>query len=434
MCAFLSFFHFLNENMKNQISLKDTLDPIIQNPETTLETLLKSDSFLLYLKNSADQLNLIDFLCKDDNPYKILKYALMSSMDIEDFKTIHSYCITILTSSYFNDRSLRTRFIKNSKFIECLVNFPESDFLQNNFICANYSKIIEFFLCHLSKFPNEQKIIKDNFGFLQNFLLNNINILPFRELSIKLILSYPDLINRSSDMFINMIEFNLADQNKLFFALHSIIHVLSEKPSLDSLIDNENFGNLILKVGIDNYDSNPLISTQAFKIFEHIKERSTQPNFQNIIKSTDFIFTSVNTATTNALQLFPNNIENFIIPFFEFKCTTFLNDTIVIIFRSLKKQEMSDIITKYHINNLIMKSFENYILSKTNGHFFELTKIISDSKTICCTEHETDWNLFILQKLNSRKQQVNKKTETKISNEKKFFHLSMFKQNMRPRK
>ena len=84
--------------MSNQIFLQNSLDEELQNPKTTLETILKNDSFLLWLKNSSTQPNLIDFLCKDDNPYIILKYALLDSVNMDNFKTIHLCCKTILTS------------------------------------------------------------------------------------------------------------------------------------------------------------------------------------------------------------------------------------------------------------------------------------------------------------------------------------------------
>ena len=109
-----------------------------------------------------------------------------------------------------------------------------------------------------------------------------------------------------------------------------------------------------------------------------------------------------------------------------------MNNQIVSTFKSFKKQEISEIIIRYHINYLIMENFSVYIASKTNGHFLELSKFICDSKIICCSEHETEWNLFVLQKLNPRRIQANKKTEIKISTEKKYIHLSLFKQNVRP--
>lgn len=414
--------------MDNKISLQNTFNSLLQDPQLTLEILLKTDSFLLFLKNSPNQLNLINFLCKDENPIKILKYALLHSTVMEDFKTIHSCSMSILTSSYFNDHSLKKSFLENLNFREQLVNFPKSEFINDKIICANYSKIIETFICYLYKFPNEKKIIQGEFEYLPNFIINNIEILSFRELLIKLIISFPELIHRNEDLFINMIQFNSSSTYKLFFALQSIFRILKEKPSLYSLMENEKFGNQILKVGMDNYDSSPLISTQAFEIFFNIKEKSYKSDFFDIIKNIEFKFTTLNSATANGLRLFPNNLENFIIPFFEFKCTTFLNDKMVSIFRSLKRQKMCEIIAKYHINNLIMLSFPIYISSKTNGHYLELSKIICDSKIICCTEHETEWNLFVLQRLDPRRSQANKKTEVKISTEKKFIHSSVFKQ------
>ncbi|OHT05690.1 hypothetical protein TRFO_05833 [Tritrichomonas foetus] len=409
----------------------ETIITELKNPNNTLESLLK-EKIVKWYKNSPTEKYIVEFITSNNNPEKILHYALMDFLEIDDFKQIHNCCVNILTQN-IDRNGLKLKLLQNDGFLQKIVAFKDSEYKSNTKICSNYAKIIDVFTKGNSKYSSEAKIISENFGFLIDLLMENINILAFRELLIKYIMSPANYQNINEEIFIKLLEIcNKNNPNvplfkskeKLFLALQTLLDIFEDKPSLFNLLDNPRFGTLLLKIGIDNFTSHPIISSNAFSLFNKIAEKTKKKDFTAITDSFHFSVNSLNIASPNALKIFPKSISAFIPAFFEMKCSTFMNERIVSIIHGMPINDLKSFVSEFHINVLIMQFFSSYVNSKTNGHFLELGKLLADNKIICCNEHEIDWNLFLLQKLNIRRTKANKKSEIRISTEKKVVHFS----------
>lgn len=416
--------------MENQLFHEKALETLLKDPELTLETFLSHPSLAHWLKNLTLQKDLVGFLFQDDNPIKIFQYAICNEMDIPNFKKLHS--ASLLFFSISNEKGLKIHLLHNQDFVQHLISFTQSEYLNNCLVCSNYSKIIYSFMSSPARTMIDPKLINETFAFIPAFLSKHIHILAFRELFLNLIFYFQERIPLSEQIFLNMFQSNSDSKFSIFFALHTILAILQEKPSIHAFLDDLTFGRLLMKLGIDNYEVNALLATEAFQIFSLIHEKTLKKNYETILAETDFKPTKVNFATANYLALFPSNLDLFIIPFFQFRSNTFLNEQIVSIFRTLPKSVIQTMICKDHLNFVIMDAFDSYEEAKTNGHFLELAKIIDELKFICCKDHEIDWKLFLLQKLTGRWQLATKKPDT-ISSKQTVVHLSSLKPNFRPK-
>ncbi|KAK8890876.1 hypothetical protein M9Y10_028075 [Tritrichomonas musculus] len=395
---------------------RNSTPKILSDPNAKLETVLADRTFNNLLRNENQYL--IDFLIRDDNVKKMHDYLLTDSYEnTKDFKKIRPLCLNVLTSE---SEKLGEQLSSNEQYIDLLIDFSTSEWFRDPYRCGNYSYLIE----SLAK-ASSGDILSSKFTFLANYLMNNIDIMGLRQLFVRLVcdFSYPFMVSsQMMDELVNCIFMHGEESNdetlkytkidpKALFVAFTIHDILKTDPHLGSLFESPDTLQTLLKLAIFNYEKNPLFSSLLFNCISIILENaiknedsaSTQNdneiiNFNNFeptlnINTNTEPFIS-NSATSEALKLFPKSAINLVMKFLKSELPTLVCDVVMSSICKLPIEELQSFCTKFHLSSAIISLYKDYKHRKTNGHFLILVKYLSDKGVCCCEEHREAWTKF----------------------------------------
>jgi hypothetical protein len=376
---------------------QNSLVPLLKNPETKLEVIFKNTQFTNLLRQETA--DVVAFLTRDSTMERLLQYSLTTELaNEENARRFQSMALGILSAG---SSRLADAVARNSLLLTRIKQFPESQYCRHPVICGNFSRIVQF----LASATNGE-ILGIELKFLPGFLLQNFDLLGFRELFQHLIVNFTIPFCVSVATAHSILE-QIANERMILPVLFLIRDILKAQPDFISLFDDQFSLTTLFKLGIRSYVKWPIVAKEAFSIIGSIFDTKALADRHRFTLPDDFEFHShINCATTAVLLIFPDEVVHFVPSFFLGTLPTILNSTVKQIVTRLPAIQLSALAEKIHICKLAMDAFVSYSQEKTNGHFLELVRHFSERGIVCCKAHKRHWKSFTQEQLRERYQLV----------------------------
>lgn len=270
----------------------NSIEKLLENPDTTLNQVLKDSSFASASRNPSK--SLMNFLLAEKNFNILINLALSNDLKVafnstettendnesdnekrkKEFNKIQRSAVLVLSSQ---SKIFQSELSKSSILQNKLNDFPNSDYSSDPKICGHYSRIVEALLRsssgkYLYQVPN-----------IIDFLITKINILPCRELLVILFCDFTILFIKCN----SGVEYDDAIKAELF--------TFSNDDDDDSLDEDENEKSEDSKDSFNNITTKEERDALIHKFLFTDKIKSGESTF--------FIFSALNAIFTQKSDL-----------------------------------------------------------------------------------------------------------------------------------